>query len=70
MSAESAYMSALFGVLALVLWAASVDLTLWARSEMTISQWLRTHQAWVIWPMSVILISLAALMLHLFIFTE
>jgi hypothetical protein len=70
MTAESAYMSALFGILALVLWAGSVDITLWARSEMTISQWLRGHQAWVMWPMSVVLVSLAALILHLFIFTE
>lgn len=69
MTAESAYISALFGVAALILWAAAVDITLYYRSEPTISSWLRAHQPWILWPMVLTLVFVAVLMIHLLIFS-
>jgi hypothetical protein len=72
MSAESTYISALFGIIATVVWAGSVDLTLYYRDELTISAWLRLHPLWFLTPLAATLIFTAALILHLFIplFTE
>jgi hypothetical protein len=67
MTPEAAYISALFGVIAIILWGGGVDFTLWLRSEQTISQWLRMHPVWWHVPLAGMLFFLALLHLHLFV---
>ncbi len=67
MSAESIYISALFAILAVIAWGGAVDLTLYLRSELTLSAWLRLHPLWFLVPLSATLIFLAVLTLHLFV---
>jgi len=65
--AESAYMGALFGMLAIVVWAGGMDLMFYVNSQQTISAWLRLHPSYFLWPMAVTMLFLAVLTWHLFL---
>ena len=66
--AEQAYLAAIFGILAIILWAGGLDVTFYFQGEATISAWLRSNPRYFFWPLAGTLIFLGILTAHLFLF--
>jgi len=65
--AEQAYLGALFGVLAMIVWAGGMDLMFYVNGQQTISAWLRLHPSYFLWPMAISLLFVSVLTWHLFL---
>jgi TRAP-type C4-dicarboxylate transport system permease small subunit len=63
---ESVYVSVIFAIFAILMWTLAIDYVLYRNNEESITQWLRSHPSWAVWPIAFILMFLAGMLIHLF----
>lgn len=64
--ADTVYISVVLLIFALLMWIGMVDFILYHNAEETISEWLKKHPRWIIYPFSLLLVFIGVMLIHIF----